>query len=228
MGTITGKQIIDKAAIQLLDNANTRWTRAEVLAWIDDAQRTIVLVQPNATSTTVAMKLVAGTRQQLPADGHLLLDIYRNMGNDGNKPGRVVRVVSRELLDAHMPTWHSGAKNAVTQNYVYDVQDQLAFYVYPPADGNNYVELNYSKVPAPLTDETDTLDVADVYAAIVLDYVLFRTNAKDAEYAAGLALANQYWTAFAAALGMNEKEETSNNPNQSIPPKNQPVPGATS
>ena len=36
MGTITAKYIIDKAAVQLIDITNIRWTRAELLGWIND------------------------------------------------------------------------------------------------------------------------------------------------------------------------------------------------
>ncbi|TDN70413.1 DUF6682 family protein [Paraburkholderia sp. BL10I2N1] len=229
MGTITGTAIINKAATQLLDTANTRWTRTELLGWLNDAQRQVVLMQPNSNSTTVAVRLVAGTRQAIPVDGWLLLDIYRNMGTNGATPGRVVRIVSRQLIDAQMPTWHASAASSTAQNYVYDIQDQTAFYVYPPSDGTGYVEVNYSRVPADLTTEASTIAVNDVLETTLLDYVLFRANSKDAEYAPGFQLAQGYWTAFTAALGAKDKAETTNNVNQTLgPAKGQPEPGATS
>jgi len=80
MGTVTAKTIIDKAAIQLIDLTNIRWTRAELLSWLNDGMRQIVLIQPSASTTTVSKLLVAGTRQTLPVDGWLLLSVYRNMG----------------------------------------------------------------------------------------------------------------------------------------------------
>jgi len=69
MGTVTAKTIIDKATIQLLDLTNIRWTRAELLSWLNDGMRQIVLIQPSASSTTSVIQLQAGTRQYLPDDG---------------------------------------------------------------------------------------------------------------------------------------------------------------
>ena len=91
MGTVTAKTILDKATIQLIDLTNIRWTRAELLSWLNDGMRQIVLIQPSASSTTDVIALQAGTRQYIPADGWLLLNIYRNMGTNGTTPGRIGR-----------------------------------------------------------------------------------------------------------------------------------------
>ena len=88
MGTVTAQTILNKAAIQLTDIANIRWTRAELLSWLNDGMRQIVVIQPSASSTTSVVKLDAGTRQTIPDDGWLLLAIYRNMGTTGTTPGR--------------------------------------------------------------------------------------------------------------------------------------------
>jgi hypothetical protein len=43
-----------------------------------------------------------------------------------------------------------------------------------------------------------------------------------------MQLAQAYFAAFTSALGEQDKVEHGNSPNQSIAPKNQPAPGATS
>lgn len=228
MGTITGTTIINKVATQLLDVANTRWLRPELLGWLNDAQRQIVLMQPSACSKTVPMPTVLGTRQNIPADGWLLLDVYRNMGATGTIPGRAVRVVSRKVMDAQNPYWHTIPVAGAVTNYIYDIQDQTAFYVYPPSNGSVYLEVNYSQVPADLTAEASPIQIGDYLATVIIDYILFRANAKDAEYAAGVQLSQGYWGAFTAALGYKDKAEAENSPNQSLGPKSQIPPGATS
>jgi hypothetical protein len=229
MGTITCKQIIDKVSTQLLDDSNTRWTRAELLGWLCDGQRAIVLIQPNASSSTSSLKLVSGTRQALPADGYLLLDVYRNMGPNGNAPGRAVRVVSREIVDAQDPYWHTLTGTGSVMNYIYDVQDTQAFYVYPPSNGLNTLEINYSRIPSDITDETQPIVISDVLQTALVDYILYRANSKDAEFAPGMQLASQYLQTFMAQMGKATGEEAQNSPNQSLGQGNaQPQPGATS
>ena len=228
MGTVTAKSIIDKATIQLIDLTNIRWTRAELLSWLNDGMRQIVIIQPSASSTTSAVKLVAGTRQMLPADGWLLLQVYRNMGTTGTTPGRVIRVVSRELLDGFNPYWNTDTAKAEVRNYLYDVQDQLAFYVYPPNTGTQYIELNYSAQPASLTAESQVIPIFDIFQSALVDYILYRACSKDAEYAPGQQMAQGYLGTFVGAVTAKSQSESGNDPTQALNPRNLSVPGSQS
>lgn len=216
MGTLTAKSIIDKAVVQLNDLNAVRWTRDELLSWINDAQRTIVMIAPNSSNYTTSVAMVAGTRQAIPADGWVFLDAYRNMGTTGTTPGRAIRIVSRELMDGFNPDWHSDTASATVKNVVFDPQDQTAFWVYPPNTGTGYIQLNYARLPVPCSLETDTIYVNDILQTAILDYVLYRACSKDAEYAAGLSLAQGYWGSFTAALGAKAQAEMVNNPNLTL------------
>ena len=228
MGTVTAGAIIDKAVIQLIDISGVRWTRAELLKWLNDGLRQIVLMQPNAMNTPGAVQLVAGTRQLLPTGGWMLLGVYRNMGTTGTTPGRAVRIISRELLDAFNPDWHTTAASAVTKNYIYDLQDQTAYYVYPPSTGTNYLEINYSLQPTDLTSESQAIPMFDVYQGPLLDYIMFRACTKDAEYAAGVTLGQMYLTTFSASTSVKGQSETTGSPELGLLPRNPTMPGSIS
>jgi hypothetical protein len=225
MSTVTAKSIIDKASIQLLDPSNVRWTRAELLGWINDAQRQIVIMSPNATNKVSTIKLDAGTRQSIPSDGWTLLNVIRYMGTDGTKPGRAVRIASQEVMDAFNPNWHAATPSVVPQTYIFDLQDQTVFYVYPPNTGKGYVQINYSPDPTDLTAETQTINVRDIFETAILDYVLYRACSKDAEYAPGLTLASGYLQTFMASMGQKATSEKENSPTQSLQAHNPAVPG---
>lgn len=228
MGTITAKYIIDKASVQLLDTSNARWTRSELLGWINDGQRQIITMTPSATNKVAVKKLDAGTRQTIPSDGWTLLEVIRYMGPTGTKPGRAIRVTSRELIDSFNPDWHDDCPAVMPKHYVFDQQDQTIFYVYPPNTGNGYVQLNYSPIPVDLATENDTLVVSDMFETALLDYVLYRANSKDAEYAPGLALAGGYLQTFMASMGVKAESELKNSPNQQFAPKDPNQPGSES
>lgn len=227
MGTVTAKTIIDKATIQLIDLTNIRWTRVELLSWLNDGMRQIVLIQPSASSTTSVIKLGTGTRQYIPDDGWLLLAIYRNMGTTGATPGRAIRIISREILDGFNPNWNTDKATAEVRNYIYTNQDQLAFYVYPPNTGTQYVEINYSAQPADLTAETQVIPIFDVFQSALVDYILYRACSKDAEYAPGLQLAQSYLQTFIAAVQGKTESEVSNDPSQGLNPRNPAVRGTS-
>lgn len=228
MSTTTAKSIIDKASSLLLDPSNVRWTRSELLGWINDAQRQIVLMSPNATNKVGIFQLIAGTRQSIPSDGWSLLDVIRYMGTDGTKPGRALRIVSQEVLDAFNPNWHSSTPSVVPQSYMFDQQDQTVFYVYPPNTGKGWVQVNYSPEPMELTLETQTITVRDIFQTAILDYVMYRACSKDAEYAPGVALASGYLQTFMASMSEKAQSETKSSPNQMLDGRNPAVPGASS
>jgi hypothetical protein len=228
MGTLTAKYFIDKASIQLLDQGNTRWTRAELLGWVNDAQRQITVMSPNATNKVAVVKLDPGTRQNIPADGWTLLDIIRYMGTTGTTPGRVPRIISQQILNDFNPNWHAATPVTVPLNYVYDQQDQTVYYVYPPSNGKGYLQINYSPVPADVNSESNLLSVNDIFQTAVLDYVLYRANSKDAEYAPGLALAGGYLQTFMATMAAKSDQEIKNSPNQQLDGVNPDKPGGGS
>ena len=109
MATVTVASIVVKVQTILQDVTGIRWPEAELLGWLNDGQREVVLYKPNAFVTNENLQLVQGTRQDLPASGVQLIDVVRNMGTSGSAPGRAIRITMREILDAQVPDWHNPA-----------------------------------------------------------------------------------------------------------------------
>lgn len=219
MGTLTVPNLISRAGTLLQDAANVRWTAAEMLNWVNDGQREVVLYRPEASVSNSAILLAAGvTKQTLPAAGVMLLDIVRNMGSGGSTPGAAIRVVAREALDSAAPSWHSTA-NALgyIENFTFDPRDPRDFYVYPMAPATAwYVEAVYSVTPADCTSNS-VITLDDVYFNALVNYVLHRCYSKDATFAANAAAASAYYSAFVTALTGKSNSEAAGNPN--IPTK---------
>lgn len=213
MGTITAKAIIDKTAILLNDTLSVRWTRAELLAWLSQAQRSIALRNPGTVNTVAVMKLQPGTRQSIPATGWLILDVTRNMGTDGLTPSSPIRIISQELLDSFSPNWHAATPTSAIDNYIYSPKDETSFFIYPPSDGTGYIEINYSSITPDFVLETETIKVADIFEPALTDFICFRAHSKDAEYAAGVQLAAMYSSSFSSALQAKEQAELQASPN---------------
>jgi len=214
---ILASTIINRVSAQLLDINNVKWSRTQLLDWINVGQRVIVVAQPSATNTIAAVQLVPGTRQAIPSDGWLLLDVLRNMGASGTTPGRVIRLISRKLLDAFNPNWNSDTQADPVTNYLFDPQDQLAFFVYPPSTGNNWIEINYSALPVPLAVESSPLDLPDAYEEALTHYLMFRALSKSAEFGDATGASN-YLNLFNVTLGVKMNAEQVNDPNIGLNP----------
>ena len=218
MGTIAASAIIRKAQIILLDEkAGTRWSvNDELLPWLNEGQRAIVAIKPNANIKRAAINLVAGTLQKLPDDCVQLIDVPRNIDANGNA-GRAVRIVMREMLDAQVPTWHSRPVSRIVKHYIYAQQDPKIFYVYPsqPTQSPGAVEVVYGAKPKDIQiGEPIVLD--DIYEGVLLDYILYRAYSKDSEYA-NQHRASAHYSAVINALGGRVQTESGANPNVSAP-----------
>lgn len=231
MGTILASAIITKASTVLQDTSNVRWPTSELLGWLNDGQREVVLIKPSANVTNSSVQLTAGaTKQTIPTAGIMFLDVTRNMGADGTSAGNAVRVVSREVLDAQLPTWHSAANTlGYIQHYTFDPRDPKTFYVYPKAPATAwYVDLIYSSPPTDCATLSSAISVDDIYSNALLSYVLYRAYSKDSEYAQNKELAVANYQAFAMSLGVKAQVEQGNNPNLLASPFNPNVPGSAS
>lgn len=211
--TILASNVLSRVRTQLIDTSTTRWTDAELLQWLSDGCRSVVALAPGATSQTWTLPLVAGSRQYIPSDGHMLLSITRNTDVTGNTGGRAVRIVSREVMDTQNPLWHSVTATSVVYNYIFDPQEPKKFYVYPPNDGTGYLDTVYSQLTPEITTTATTFQMQEVYQTALFDYVMFRAHQKDGAYADGMQLADSYFQAFYNFVTKGEEGQTGVNPN---------------
>ena len=216
MGTILASTIITKAATQLQDADYERWELPELLGWVSEAERAICIALPKAFVKTAVMVLAVGTRQALPADGLVLMDMPRNMGTDGSTPGRAVRMARRDELDARAPNWHAARADAVVRHFIPIEADPKAFFVYPPNTGAGRAELIYGATPPELTAASQAIHLDDIYETPLLDYVLYRAFSKDTEVA-DETKASRHFQAFAAAVGGKPRAEAVAKASQSAP-----------
>jgi hypothetical protein len=213
MGTITGQAIVDRARRILQDTTagGTRWLDAEVLDWINDAQREIVLLKPNSYSSVEELTLVQGTKQTLPAEGLLLLTVVRNVGD------KAVRRVDRNILDSENPDWHMSVASALVEHYIFDEDAPETFWVYPPQPVSpGSVEVIFSKAPGDLATLASVLTLNDIYMNVVLDYLLYRAYSKDTDYAGNQQRAANHYNGFNNSLGVKSQVELTSSPNANV------------
>ncbi len=220
---LTVKNILDRVQITLQDTTNIRWTQAELLNYLNDAQREIALLKPDATSINTNIQLATGTQQSLPSGGNRILRVLRNMSSAAGDAtgGRAIRQVSLESLDAQDPNWHDptatglSKHTTIVKHWVYDESDPKVFYVYPGVAGNAFVEIVYSVVPGVLdysSNGSSTLGVNDIYGSAIMNYILFMAYMKDAETASNQSRASSHLTLFQQAVSLKGEMDQVNSP----------------
>ena len=209
---ISAQSILRRVVETLQDKTSIRWPVAELVRYLNDGQREVVLYRPDSMVTNSTLDLdPLNSKQSIPPNGSKLIDVIRN--TDGTK--RAVRLTTRTILDAQSPDWHShpNSTNEI-HHYMFDPRDPKTFYVYPPAGSNCSVEIVYSSFPTDIQEPADgslytavvgNISLPDIYGNILQDYILYRAYTKDSEYAGNGARAQAHYAAFSAALGIEIK-----------------------
>jgi hypothetical protein len=220
-GTLTGANIITRVQDTLQDTTSVRWSEAELLRYINDAQREIVNLRPESSADHANVQLVAGTEQTIPDVGLRLIKVVRNMSAAGSSATgkRTIRLVSSDILNAQDPDWHdpavtgSSAHGTVVKNYIFDEDDPRKYYVYPGISGNAYVEIVFSRTPTDLSSTSSTIYVDDIYGNAIVDFVLYKAYMKDAEYASNSQRASIHYQLFTTSIGQGGQAQTLLDPN---------------
>lgn len=217
---VTVQSVIDRVQTVLQDTTGVRWpVVAELVLWVNDAQREVALMKPDASAKNETVTLVAGTKQSIPTTGNRLLKVVRNMSAASNGTGkRSVRLVDAEVLNSQTPDWHDptvsgdAAHTNIVKHYVYEESNPRNYYVYPGVQGNAYLEIIYSSNPTTVA-QNGNLSIPDIFANAVMNYVLYMAYMKDAEFAGNADRANNHFQLFTASVAGKGQLDAITNPN---------------
>jgi hypothetical protein len=114
-------------------------------------------------------------------------------------------------LDDQLSEWHAETPTVDIQHYTFDPRHPKQFYVYPPATAAAELEVIYTDTPGshaltatqldPANGDPTVILLDDIYMSPIIDWVLYRAYAKDAESAANEARAAAAFQAFSGAIG---------------------------
>lgn len=176
----------------------TRITESDWIDYINQAVLQILLIRPDANAVLQSVLLVEGTKQTIPDDGHVFIDIIRNMGEFGVTPGIVVVGADRASLDRFDPNWHTNDFAVAIKNYMFDKRFPRRFYVSPPVSDTTpvYVELAYCQMPDKIELSSENLPLTDPYYTPIKDWALNLAFSMDMDSHMNSILADKYQEMF--------------------------------
>ena len=181
MGTVAASAIIAQASELAQDVDNVTWTLPQALAWVNDGQRAVALVRPDASVNVHSVRLTSGTRQTLT--GRRLMAIHRNTGVDGNTPGRAIVMTDMATKDEFEPDWHTDTANTVVKECMYDPKTPKIFWVSPPVHATTavYAEISEAVNPTDCATTDSLIDLDDIYVPALIEWEMYRFFARDSE-----------------------------------------------
>jgi hypothetical protein len=231
----TGQNIADEARRDFNDGdaTNLRWSDAEMLRYINAAQRRIVTLVPEANVVETAVTISDGdVRQSLPAGGIKFLGLA-NYDNTNSVRGAAVTQVELDALTTMSPEWSyvtaypthlvwpdmaTEHTEFIVEHFAHDPRDPKVYYVFPTRDTDFYVYLTYSAIPTALATLASTFALGDEYLNAAVHYVKYRMAWKDFRYAPGRERRDQEYQLFLAALGLKLEADRRVDPAVHRPP----------
>lgn len=207
MAVVTSNEILMRVNKLLNDKGFRRWTKDELLNYLNDAQKAIVLRRPDSYTADIDdYSCQAGTKQILPPDALLLIDVPYNTN------GRAIQgPIDRQSLDDNYDDWRGGKSAVYAEAYMYDPRNPKTFYLYPGVVAGTQLNVVYSKAPAAITmaenDSNQTISLDDIYVNAIIEWVLYRCYMKDAEYAADPNKSQMHLTNFDNQLGRKNQAD---------------------
>ena len=214
MPTLIGTNLINRASTLLQDQTNVRWTRTELLDWLNDGQRVIVQLLPESFAVVSAVTASTNGQTQfaIPSDGIRLIDVLYNTAGQNT----AVRQIDRSVLDTQYPTWRTSTPAAECRHFSFDKRTPKVFFLYPPLTSGSGVEIAYSASPTPLSAESSTITLDDVFATALVDFIVYRAYLKDAEYAANDRKSQGAYETFVGSLTGMKAANLSTEPDEAV------------
>jgi len=222
-GTLTGANLILRIEDALQDSTNVRWPEAELLRYINDAQREIVNFRPEASADHSNVALVVGTEQSIPTTALRLIKVVRNMSAAGSSATgkRAVTLVDMDIINSQDPDWHDptvtgdAAHTTTVKHYMFDEDDARKFYVYPGASTTStFLEIITSRNPTDLANTSATIYIDDMYGNAIVDFALYKCFMKDAEFAGNMERSQLHYQLFMSSLSGGSQVQFALSPNQ--------------
>ena len=182
------------------DASAYRWSNPDLISYINDACRLILIKRPDANTVPVEVVLVAGALQTIPDTAYKLVDVICNLNADSSQ-GRAVTIVDGAVLDSFNPGWRSGAKASAVKHYIFDPRTSRRFEVYPPVNAGVKVQAKLANYVGQATQATDPVGLLDEYMEHLVCFVLYKAYARDMEFAGNAELAASYLALFNGMLG---------------------------
>lgn len=232
----TGQDIVDEVRAEINDEdvAELHWSDADMLRYVNAAQRRIVILVPEANVVEETFTVINNDiRQVLPAGGIKFLDVDNYDATNAVRGPRITQVEYDAMNSSH-PTWGALEQyatkleypDAVTEyvvsqfdHYAHDPRDPKAYHLFPATTSILFeVLLKYVKVPTVLATLAGTFALADKYRNPAKLYIRYRTLETDTRYSAGSARRTEAYSKFLSSLGIQDVGNLRVDPNNPRPP----------
>lgn len=207
MGKDTIRYITGQVNDQLVDDGFIRWPLEKLINYLNDAQRAIVIIRPDAYIIETVITAIAGAKQQLPDDALRLVDVR------SNEFGYAIINRDKSEITELYPKWYGTTGEEEPEAFIYDERQPKTFFLFPGVVAGLKVEVVYSATPPVRTDADidEKADLDSIYSNAMIEYMLYMAHSKDFEHSEQ-AKAQTHFQMFQALMGLKSEGDAGMTP----------------
>jgi hypothetical protein len=209
MSNLTVGWMIDVVEKKILEESNIDFSEAELVGLYNLTLRLIVSLVPRAYTKTESWIMAAGILQSIPSDGMRLVDVYLNMGDDGETPGSPITEADQDSMREMVPGWATETATSEIEHFMRIPNMDASFNCYPPSDGTGYIQGVFSATPPTVVyDEEDVwkserIPISDEFVNAIPDGIMFHAYDDDSDIPGNTTRSQIHYQRLLSILGLD-------------------------
>lgn len=185
MAALTVSDIFTRVQRLFGDESAVQVTEADVIRWINDAQREVAMQHESMLIKEDTLSSVAGTNEYaLPSD---LFTLNHVSYKDGDTAGSFypLRWLPLAALNEYAGGWDgTDYTSGYPQVYTKDENGKIILFPTPDKTATNNIKLIYSRYPVDLTSSSDAIDLPHYYHSYVEHFCMMKAYEMDEDWEA--------------------------------------------
>lgn len=172
------------------DESGVQITDDDIIRWINDGQRAIVLQNETLLEATATVASVAGQAEYaLPVD--LLIPRGVSFKGVGGLSYRPLVSLTRNEFNSQVDGWDGSANGTGTPEIFMLFANKVMFYPIPSTSTAAAIKFFYNQKPVPVVGQMDTPGLPELYHETLVKYVLLQAYEMDEDLEAASAKGQQ-------------------------------------
>ena len=163
------------------DESAVQVTEADIIRWINDAQREVVMQHEGLLFKEDFLSSVAGTAEYAtPSDLFTLTHVSYSDGGAFYP----LKYIPKSALNQYVPGWDGSVHVGYPKLFTKDENNKIIFYPTPDKTLTDNIKLEYSRYPTDLVDSGDAIDLPPYYHSYVEHFCMMKAYEMDEDWEA--------------------------------------------
>lgn len=185
--TKTVQDVLLTVKRQFGDESGVQLTDSDIIRWVDDAQREVIMNNPEINATVVSININEGQYQYPVLASIPNIEIVRSVHYNGQILRNMPFQAAQEYIIRSTNTNSKG-----TPTFWYEFAGTLNLWPVPDLDITGGLKVFYSASPSEITTTSDVLTVPDSYFNAIITYVMKQAMNMDENFQAAQAYDQQF------------------------------------